>query len=167
MTKPQKIIIIILAVLLAGLLAAAAVIFATRQLPEPVVNAFVPPQFDAAAQTGIPDALDESLSYGTLELTPTAIVSMCANVNVENNAAQVYLTNHEGNQGWIKIKLLDEDGALLGQSGLLRPGQYVQWVELSAVPQKDGLVAAKILIYEPDTYLSLGSASAQVMLLAQ
>lgn len=164
MTKLQRMILIAMAVLLAGLLIAAGVIFATRQDPEPIAGEFVPPEFDPAAQAGTPGELDAARSYGTLELKPDAVVSMCANITCENNAARVFFTSHTGNAGWMKIKLLDEDGALLGESGLLRPGEYVESVLLDTVPEKSGLVVVKILIYEPDTYLSLGSASVQVML---
>lgn len=164
MTKLQKMIILALGILLAGLLLASGILLVTRQDPEPIVNEFVPPEFDASAQNGTPGALDAALSYGSLELTERTVVSMCANIICENNAARVYFTSHDGNEGWLKIKLFDADGTLLGQSGLLRPGQYIESVTLTAVPKKSGLIVAKILIYEPDTYLSLGSASAQVAL---
>ena len=167
MTKLQKLILIGIAVLMAGLLIAAGVVFATREDPKPIVGEFVPPEFDPAAVSGTPEQPVESAAYGTLELKPDAVVSMCANVTVENDAAQVYFTSHEGNLGWMKIKLLDEEGNLLGQSGLVRPGEYVQAVTLPQVPKKTGLIVAKILIYEPDTYLSLGSASVQVMLIVK
>lgn len=162
MTKLQKNILLAMAGLLAVLLLAAGVAFATRQPPETVVGTFVPPEFDPNAQVGTPQVSNPA--YGTLELTPTAVVSMCADVTCENNAALVYFTSHSGNQGWIKIKLTDAEGNLLGQSGLLRPGEYVESVHLDSAPKENGLIVAKILIYEPDTYLSLGSASAQISL---
>ena len=165
MTKLQKMILIGMAVLMAGLLIVAGVVFATREDPKPIVGAFVPPEFDPAAQLGMPVGLDASRAYNALELADVAKVSMCANVNVENNAAQVYFTSHKENLGWMKIKILDEKGILLGESGLVRPGEYIESVTLFQTPKKSGLVTAKLLIYEPDTYLSLGSASVQIMLI--
>lgn len=164
MTKFQKNLLIALGILLGALLLASGILFATQQEPEPIVNEFVPPEFDSTAQAGTPGPLDAAFAYGSLELTPTAVVSMCANVICENNAARVYFTSHEGNEGWLKIKLLDADGTLLGQSGLLRPGEYIESVQLDTAAEKSGIITVKILIYEPDTYLSLGSASAQIAL---
>ena len=164
MTKLQKTIIIILTILIAGMIITAGIVFASRQNPEVIAGTFVPPEFDPAAITGIPDLSDPGAAYGTLELKPNAIISMCANVHVENHSARVVFTSMKENQGWMKIKLLSNDGTVLGQSGLIRPGEYVEFVELTSVPKQSELVVAKILIYEPDTYYSLGSASAQVML---
>ena len=165
MTKLQRTVLLVLALIMVGLLAAAGIAYFNRQEPEPIINAFVPPEFDPAALPGTPGDLAADLAYGKLELKPDAIVSMCANVKIENDAARVFLTSHEGNYGWLKIKLLDEEGELLGQSGLIRPGEYLESVPLTRLPEESGLITAKLLIYEPDTYLSLGSAGVQVMLI--
>ena len=62
------------------------------------------------------------------------------------------------------LVMLDAEGNVLGETGLLEPGQYVRSLRLDTVPKKDGLVTARILTYEPDTYYSLGSANAQIIL---
>lgn len=163
MTKLQKIILISMAAII-GLLLVSAACMVLFFKPPTVINPFVPPEFDPAAQIGTP-APGENTSYGTLNLTETTAVSLCANVYIENQSALVYFTSHKDNQGWMKIKLTDEAGNLLGESGLIRPGEYVRGVQLASVPKESGLILAKILIYEPDSYLSLGSAGAQVMLI--
>lgn len=163
MPQFQRIVLIVMAVLMVSLLIAAGAAFASRQ-PQVIAGDFVPPEFDANARKGTPDALDESRGYRSLEMKENAVVSLCTNITVENNAAQIYFTSHEKNLGWMKIKLLDDSGKVLGESGLLRPGEYLQEVHLDSVPKNSGLILTKILIYEPQTYLSLGSASAQVML---
>ena len=63
-----------------------------------------------------------------------------------------------------RIILLDETGAELGSSGLLKPGEYVQSVALERIPPKSSSILAKILSYEPQTYYSMGSASAEIYL---
>ena len=166
MTTIQKTILIVMAVILTVMVCTAVYLAVFRE-PGTVRGEFVPPEFDASVQSGTPGTLDEDLAYGTLELNKTAVVSMCANVTCENNAARVYFTSHEDNEGWLKIKLFDAEGNLLGQSGLVHPGEYIESVALTAVPKASGLVVAKILIYEPETYLSLGSAQAQVMLIPE
>ena len=163
MTKLQKIILTVMAALML-LLVFALIAVTAEPRQETVVGDFVPPAFDAAAQSGVPVEPDPAWGYNSLTLTETVSVSLCANITLENSAARVYFTSHEGNTGWMKIKLLDADGNLLGESGLLRPGEYVEFVPLSRIPDSGGLIVAKVLLYEPDTYLSLGSAAIQVML---
>ena len=62
------------------------------------------------------------------------------------------------------LRLLDADGNILGETGLVKPGRYLRILKLDAVPSKDGLVLARILTYEPGIYYSLGSANANIML---
>ena len=57
---------------------------------------------------------------------------------------------------------MDEQGNILGESGVLKPGQYIRSMQLENVPQQAGIVLAKILTYEPETWYSMGSASAQL-----
>lgn len=161
MTTLQKAILSVMAVILA-VMVCAAVYLAFFWDPGTVRGEFVPPEFDPAAVSGTPARVAENRGYGELTLNQDTTVSMCANVYIENNAALVYLTAREGNAGWIKIKIMDTDGTILGESGLLRPGEYVKSVALSRVPETGTIVTVKILVYEPETYLSLGSATAQV-----
>ncbi len=56
------------------------------------------------------------------------------------------------------MRILDEHGDILGESGLIRPGEYVRSVKLDRVPKKSTVIALKIMAYEPDTYRSAGSA---------
>ena len=120
------------------------------------------PPFDAAAQTGRPTDVPEDGAYGALALREDAVVRMCANVHTEGTDALVFLTSEGENQGWIRIKLLDSDGNVVGESGLLRPGEYVRAVKLSREFAEGTMLTVRILVYEPGTYLSIGSAGAQV-----
>ena len=166
MTVIQKSILSVMAVILA-VMVCAAVYLAVFWNPGTVRGDFVPPDFDPAAISGVPENIPGERRYGTLTLDANAVVSLCANIYIENNAAQVYFTSKKGNVGWIKIKLIDTNGSLLGESGLLRPGEYIPAIMLTEAPDKAALVQVKILIYEPETYLSLGSAQAQVMLIPE
>ena len=161
MTTIQKAILSVMALILAAM-ACTAVYLTVFWDPGTVRGEFVPPEFDPAAVSGTPAQVASHRGYGDLTLNQDTTVSMCANVYTENNAALVSLTAREGNTGWIKIKILDTDGTILGESGLLRPGEYVKSVALSRVPAAGTIVTVKILVYEPETYLSLGSATAQV-----
>lgn len=56
------------------------------------------------------------------------------------------------------MRILDEAGNILGESGLLRPGEYVRAVRLEKIPKQPTPVSLKIMAYEPETYYSAGSA---------
>ena len=60
------------------------------------------------------------------------------------------------NQIWTKLRILDQDGNIIGETGLLKPGQYVESVQLNDVAVS-GNVTLQVMGYEPDTYFSAGS----------
>ena len=60
---------------------------------------------------------------------------------------------------WLKVRVLDEKGNTLGETGLVRPGEYVQSVELDTVPKTGTPIVLKIMAYQPDTYYSEGAVS--------
>lgn len=116
---------------------------------------FVPPPFDASAQTGNPEVPD-GMGYRELEVRSFR-VSLCAEPVTEDETAVVYLTNPAENEVWLKLRILDEQGNLLGESGLVRPGEYIRQVPLQTVPEPGACTVLKVMAYEPDTYHSQGS----------
>jgi hypothetical protein len=146
---------------LAALAAALLIVLLTRE-DEIIVNDFVPPAFDSAAVSGLPVGVDTSI-YGTLILADGIAVSLYSAPTVTDGTAQVYFASPASNTAWVRLRLLDAQGVLLGETGLLRPGEYVESLILQTMP-KSGQVTAKILTYQPDTYYSMGSATAQLQL---
>ena len=132
----------------------AITLFATKDPPK---GEFVPPAFESMALQGVPE-VPEDLQYSSPYREGMAYrFSICANVTMENNKATVYLTNAEGNNVYLKLRVLDENDNILGETGLLKPGEYVKNVELiQALPAGTG-IRLKIMSYAPDTYLSEGS----------
>ena len=61
--------------------------------------------------------------------------AVCGNVTMEGDKAIVYLTNIEGNNAWIKLRVFDEQGNMLGETGLIKPNEYVKYVTLSKTPR--------------------------------
>ena len=76
---------------------------------------------------------------------------------MDGNKATVYYTNAEGNNVYLKLRVLDENDNILGETGLLKPGEYVRDVELIQALSADTGIRLKIMSYAPDTYLSEGS----------
>ena len=55
--------------------------------------------------------------------------------------------------------MLDEDGEVLGETGLIRPGEYVQAVTFDAIPVSGTAISMKVMAYEPETYHSAGAVT--------
>ena len=115
---------------------------------------FIPPPFDTAAQTGMPE-VPAGLGYQELDAQAYR-VWLCGEVHIQNGAAEVWFANPESNLVWLKLRVLDEDGQILGQTGILRPGEYVRQVALGEL-EPGAAVTLKVMAYEPDTYHSAGA----------
>ncbi len=126
-------------------------------LPKGARTEFIPPPFDSAAVVGIP-SVPEHLDYGELYREGMAFSAwVCGNVTLDGHYAVVYLTNPDTNHVWMKLRIMDADGHILGETGLIKPGEYVQSVVLSEIPAVGETVKMKIMTYEPDTYYSTGA----------
>lgn len=120
-------------------------------------DVYTPPPFDAAAVEGVPDVPQE---LGWQELDARAYrFSVCGVFAPVDGAADIWLTNPADNDVWIKLRVMDAEGNTLGETGLIRPGEYVQSVTLSTVPAEGETVTLKLMGYEPDTYYSAGAVS--------
>ena len=141
----------------AGLCAVAVIAMIISLLCSGRQEEFSPPPFDAAAQTGEPE-VPESAGYGELDAKEFRF-SAAGELTVQDGKIDVWLTNPVDNAVWLKVRILDEHGDIVGESGLLRPGEYVQSVNLDTVPGETAAVSLKIMAYEPDTYYSAGSVA--------
>jgi hypothetical protein len=145
--------------------AAATPVPTLAPTPTPTVRPFTPPPFEENAVEGAPDGIDKELDYREMKLGEAGIFGMCGNLTLNEDSIDVYYTNVEENTCWTKIVVYDEQGVnKLGETGILKPGQYVKSVKLNPAPVKSGMLTVKMLTYEPDTYYSKGSATAKVVL---
>ena len=120
---------------------------------------FTQPPFEPAAVAGVPE-VPESLGYiSPYQEGMGYRFSVCGNVVMEGNTATVYLTNPAENKVWLKLRVLDESNNILGETGLIRPGEYVKDVELTENLTAGTKIKLKIMGYEPETYFSAGSAT--------
>ena len=156
-TKPKKDRLI---PVLSGALALALAVMALALITggRQKTAEFSPPPFDSAALQGTPD-VPEKLGYSSPYREGMGYrFSVCANVPAEGNSLTVYLTNPAENKVWLKLRVLDEGGGVLGESGLVRPGEYVKDVTLAEKLPAGTKIKLKIMGYEPETYRSAGSA---------
>ncbi len=120
--------------------------------------AFVPPEFDPSAVEGVPTEADESWTR-VYQDGMNFSAHVCGRVTVNGNSADVFFTNDSGNTVWMKLRIMDESGNILGETGLIRPGEYVQSITFTSVPSSGTAIKMKIMAYEPDTYYSAGAVT--------
>ena len=109
--------------------------------------------FEKAAVSGMPTVPEE---LGWSEIYQDGMefrAYICGNVIVKGDAADVYFTNSEKFDVWLKLRVLTADGILLGETGLIRPGEYVKSVSLTSEVEDGTAIKLKIMAYEPDTVL--------------
>ena len=156
MEKKQVIVLASVgALVLAVLIALVAVV--TR--PQNVIRGeFVPPAFEEKALVGAPEVPDTA-QYGTMTVSEGFAFGMMATPTLEGNDLALYLASPATNTVWLLVRVYDESGELLGESGLIRPGEYLPALTLTALPESE-TVRASVLSYEMPTYYSMGAANA-------
>ena len=157
MKKQMKNYILPLAAVLCVLSLAVMVFALTRQEVQTEMGEFTPPPFDGGAVVGSP-AVPEGLGWQELD-AKVYKAGICGKFIPKGNTADVWLTNPESNTVWLKVRVLDEKGNTLGETGIIKPGEYVQSVELDNVPKAGKPIVLKIMAYQPDTYYSEGAVS--------
>ena len=157
MKKQRKNYILPLAAVLCVLSLAVMVFALTRQEVQTEMGEFTPPPFDGGAVVGSP-AVPEGLGWQELD-AKVYKAGICGKFIPKGNTADVWLTNPESNTVWLKVRVLDEKGNTLGETGIIKPGEYVQSVELDNVPKAGKPIVLKIMAYQPDTYYSEGAVS--------
>ena len=130
--------------------------------PKAVMGEFVPPPFESAAEIGTPQVPDE---FGWQEVDAKAYkVGLCGELIPRGQAVDVWFANPAENAIWMKLRLLDGKGRILGETGLIRPGEYVRSVSLSTVPAECTALVMKVMAYEPETYTSAGVVNMQTVM---
>ena len=157
MKKQMKNYILPLAAVLCAVSLAVMVFALTRQEVQTEMGEFTPPPFDGGAVVGSP-AVPEGLGWQELD-AKVYKAGICGKFIPKGNTADVWLTNPESNTVWLKVRVLDENSNTLGETGLIKPGEYVQSVELDNVPKAGKPIVLKIMAYQPDTYYSEGAVS--------
>lgn len=121
--------------------------------------AFVPPPFDVTVKQGIPRAKDIE-EFGWAEIDPEGMpykTAVCGNISIVDGEAFIYLTNYTENNTWLKLRVLDDEGNIVAETGLAKPGEYIEKVHFSEAMEAGEKIKLKIMAYEPETYYSAGS----------
>lgn len=120
--------------------------------------AFVPPEWEQSAQTGVPKP-EKKMNYESITAPTGFSVSLCGTMyQQEDGSLLIYLTNPESNDANIQCRVQDADGTLLYQSGVLRPGEYLERMELlTEIPNEAIPLKIEIYGFEKDTWYSKGT----------
>lgn len=126
-------------------------------IPKEKRGEFTPPPFEANAISGVP-TVDESLGYSEIYREGMGFSALiCGGVTVDGKNARVYFTNPADNTVWLKVRIMDTAGNILGESGILKPGEYVEHVTLGGELAVGTKISIKIMAYEAETYHSEGA----------
>lgn len=120
---------------------------------------FVPPEFDSGAAEGTPSVPSD---MGYLEVYKEGMsfnAFICGEVNIKDGKADIYFTNPEKNTLWMKLRIFDENGKVIAETGLIKPNEYIKTVSFDTVPKNNSKITMKIMTYESNTYYSGGAVS--------
>ena len=152
--KNKNLILYILAVLCAVSVIVMAVALSLRKERR---AEFVPPPFDSSALAGRP-AVPDDLGWSEIYSDGMSFKAyLCGKLVFNGNTAPIYLYNTEGNEVWLKLRIYGESGKILGETGLIKPGEYIESSTFNTVPKNGETVKMKIMSYEPETYYSEGA----------
>ena len=157
-TKNKKYIMIAVGLVLIALIA-GIVFWAVDNYNK---TRFVVPKFDAAAVQGVPENVNDDFGFSKLNVAGIYEVGICGALANEDGKCEIDLTNYESNDTWISIIILDENGSYLGETGVIKPGEYVKYINIDTSKLSSGeetKISAKIRGYEPETYYSKGSVN--------
>ena len=107
---------------------------------------------------GVPQDVAEEFRYSSLD-AGVYTVALCGVPTADEQEVTLYFTDPAENDVWLKVRIYTEQGIMLGESGLLKPGQYVENVRLNETLAEPISVLLKVMAYEPDTYQSAGAVT--------
>ena len=157
----RTLILIILAVLAAGL--AFSAFFLMLHIS--------PSLLDKNRLSGVPSDIPEEQGYRSYSAEGVCDVALCGNPLIDGKSVRLLLTNPESNTVWLRAEIYsvsftyDTSGNItaaspdkkLGESGFIRPGEYVETVSLSRKLKEDKVyVMIKIATYVEETGTSNG-----------
>lgn len=138
-------------------LSVAAMFFALGMDKPQVHTEFTPPPFEENAEKGTPP-VPKDLGWSELDARAFKF-SVCGKVYAKEQKADVWFTNPKSNVLWLKLRILDENNNIIGETGIIRPGEYVRAVPLFKEVSDDMPITVKVMSYEPETYFSEGAVS--------
>jgi len=119
---------------------------------------FLPPSFDKNAQA-INPSMKLPETYGIFDVAKGYRVGICGKPNLKNKYLTIFFSNPITNTVWIKLSITDKDGRMLGETGLLHPGEYIKQIKVNRTMDEGEPIIMQVLGYQKETYYSAGEVS--------
>lgn len=120
-------------------------------------STFKKPEFDMGVSE-IPAKLNYEESVLSIADGYSLYISPSPKI-LENNYLKIDLISMESNKIYLKVRILDENKNIIGETGLLKAGDYLEKVKLNKKVKEKDKIIYKIMGYEKDTYMSAGSVN--------
>lgn len=117
-------------------------------------NKFIRPNFDKKVSV-IPKEIDYESSV--IEIRKGYSIYINSVPTVKDNELAVNFVSMDENDIWIKIRILDNNKQIIGESGLVKPGEFLESVKLNRKLKSKEDIIYEIIGYEIDSYLSAGT----------
>ena len=124
---------------------------------------FVVPAFDDNA---VPISKKiENEYYSELKVSEGFTIGVNSTVLVNSRKeALINLCSISDNTVYIKMRLLNSNGEIVAESGLIKPGEYIEKIELKKIFNEKDKFTLKIMAYDPKTYYSMSAVKLSVSL---
>lgn len=127
-------------------------------------TALTHPDFEEAAVVGAPQ-VDERYGYSTLQVAEGYDVMLCGVPANDGQTVELNLTNPSSNTVWFRAEVLDDEGDVIAETGVLRQGEYLPSVTLAEpLAERETAVTVRVVAYEPDTWQSRGNVNLNLTL---
>ena len=118
---------------------------------------FKKPEF-ANAATSIPEKLDYKEKAIKVSEGYSLYIDPIPKLD-QNDNLSINLVSLEENKIWIKVRILNAKEEIIGETGLIKPGEYLEKVQINQQLSENDQITYKIMGYEKDTYRSAGTIS--------
>ena len=116
---------------------------------------FHAPNFELNTTEKIPEIIDYESSIIDVSDGYSFYIEGVPHIEKENLI--INFISPKDNNIWIKIRILDEKDNIIGESGLIKPGEYLKQIKLKKKLSKKSNITYMIIGYEKDTYMSAGT----------
>ena len=115
---------------------------------------FSKPKFDKSSSVKIPDNLNYNDSV--LKVSDGYTFYIEALPKIKKDHLIVNFISLENNNIWIKVRVLNSKEEVVAESGLVKPGEFLNKIKLNKSISSGDDISYVIMGYEKDTYFSAG-----------
>lgn len=105
---------------------------------------------------GIPENIPEEMGYDSIFVEEGYEIALCGYPSKVEERLEAYITNNQENNVWIVVKIYDSNDNKVGETGIIKQGEYVKDIKLNK-ELSAGNITIKIIAYEPNTFESRGN----------